>query len=83
MARCEFQMPDLLRHDGPQLYWYIRYVPEVLDEKNRIERKEVWHRLGDCDQITKRQAMRLRDEIIQESRRGLYNTEPNRVWRLR
>jgi integrase len=75
MARREFQMPNVLRHDGSQPYWYIRYRQKVLVGKNRIERKEVWHRLGDCDQITKRQAMRLRDEVMRDVNREVYTVQ--------
>jgi hypothetical protein len=78
MARREFQMPNVLRHDGLQPYWYIRYRRKVLVGKNQIERKEVWHRLGDCDQITKRQAMRLRDEIMLDVNREVY-TIPSHI----
>ena len=56
MARREFQMPNVLRSEGPRPYWYIRYRRKVLVGKDEFERKEVWHRLGDCEQITKRQA---------------------------
>jgi hypothetical protein len=75
MARREFQMPNVLRHDGSQPYWYIRYRRKVLVGKNQIERKEVWHRLGDCGQITKRQAMRLRDEIMRDVNREVYTIQ--------
>lgn len=75
MARREFQMPNVLRHEGSQPYWYIRYRRKVLVGKNQIERKEVWHRLGDCDQITKRQAMRLRDEIMRDVNREVYTIQ--------
>ena len=56
MARREFQMPAVLRQESARPYWYIRYRRKVLVGKDEFERKEVWHRLGDCEQITKRQA---------------------------
>ena len=58
MARREFQKPSVLRQEGPRPYWYIRYRRKVLVSKNRIKREEKWHRLGYCDDITKRQAER-------------------------
>src|SRR2546425_5148889 len=72
MARREFQTPSVLRQEGPRPYWYIRYRRKVLVGKNEIERKEVWHTLGSCDQITKRQAQRLRDEVMRDVNREVY-----------
>src|SRR5579875_2597879 len=72
MARREFQMPSVLRHEGPQPYWYIRYRRKVLVGKDQIERKEVWQKLGDCDTITKRQAQRLRDEVLRDVNHEVY-----------
>jgi hypothetical protein len=62
-------MPAVLRHEGPRPYWYIRYRRKVLVGKNQIDRKEVWHTLGSCDTITKRQAQRVRDEVMREVNR--------------
>jgi integrase len=75
MARREFQMPAVLRQEGPRPYWYIRYRRKVLVGKDQIERKEVWHTLGSCDQITKRQAQRLRDEVMREVNREVYTIQ--------
>ena len=75
MARREFQMPGVLRHEGPRPYWYIRHQRKVLVGKNQIERKEVWHKLGDCDQITKRQAQRIRDEVMRDVNREVYTVQ--------
>jgi integrase len=75
MARREFQMPTVLRYEGPRPYWYIRYRRKVLVGKDQIERKEVWHQLGDCEQITKRQAQRLRDEVMREVNREVYTLQ--------
>jgi hypothetical protein len=33
-------------------------------ETKKFERKEKWHRLGDCDRTSKRQAERLRDQVV-------------------
>ena len=75
MARREFQMPNVLRQDGRQPYWYIRYRRKVLVGRDRIDRKEVWHQLGNCDDVTKRQAQRLRDEIMREVNREVYTIQ--------
>jgi len=75
MARREFQMPRVLRQQGPRPYWYIRYRRKVLVGKDEIERKEVWRTLGDCDKITKRQAQRLREEIMREVNREVYTVQ--------
>jgi integrase len=81
MARREFQMPCVLRQEGPRPYWYIRYRRKVLVGKDEIERKEVWHTLGDCDQITKRQAQRLREEIMGEVNREVYTVQSQILFR--
>jgi integrase len=64
MARREFQNPRVLRQEGPRPYWYIRYRVKVLVGKNQIARKEKWHRLGHCDEMSKREALRLRDQVM-------------------
>ena len=66
MARREFQMPSVLQYDGPRPYWYIRYRQKVLVGKDQIEKKEIWHPLGFCDEITKREAMRLREQVLHQ-----------------
>lgn len=72
MARREFQMPSVLKRDGPRPYWYIRYRRKVLAGKNEIRREEKWHRLGYCDEMTKREALRRREEIMQVINREVY-----------
>ena len=81
MARREFQMPGVLKSEGARPYWYIRYRRKVLVGKNQIDRKEVWHTLGDCDKITKRQAQRLREEIMQEVNREVYTVQSQILFR--
>ena len=61
MARREFQMPSVLRYEGRRPYWYIRYRRKVLVERDQIEREEKWHKLGYCNEISKREAQRLRE----------------------
>lgn len=75
MARREHQMPNVLRQDGPRAYWYIRYRRKVLVGKGQIAKKEEWHRLGYCDQMTKREAQRLRDEILRDVNREVYTVQ--------
>ncbi len=75
MARREFQMPSVLRHKGRRPYWYIRYRRKVLVGKDQIKREEKWHTLGDCDEMTKREAQRLRDEIMQDVNREVYTLQ--------
>jgi integrase len=75
MARREFQMPSVLRQEGPRPYWYIRYRRKVLVGKDRIERREAWHRLGYCDEMTKREARRRREEVLQEVNREVYTLQ--------
>lgn len=74
MARREFQMPTVLQHDGPRPYWYIRYRQKVVG-KDQIERKEVWHLLGYCDQVSKREAMRLREEVLHQVNNQVYTIQ--------
>jgi integrase len=75
MARREFQMPSVLRQDGPRPYWYIRYRRKALVGKDRIERREIWHRLGYCDEMTKREACRVREEVLHEVNREVYTIQ--------
>jgi hypothetical protein len=75
MARREFQMPSVLRQDGPRPYWYIRYRRKVLVGKNQIDREEKWHRLGYCDEMTKPEAKRRREEVMKEINREVYTIQ--------
>jgi hypothetical protein len=75
MARREFQLPSVLQHDGPRPYWYIRYRQKVLVGKDQIERKEIWHPLGYCDEITKREAMRLREEVLHQVNKQVFTIQ--------
>src|SRR5438105_3602684 len=75
MARREYQMPGALRQEGPRPYWYIRYRVKVLVGKNEMKRPEKWHRLGYCDEISKREAERLRDQIMQQINREVYTIQ--------
>jgi len=75
MARREFQMPGVLRQNGPRPYWYIRYRVKILVGKNHIQRKERWHKLGYCDEMTKREALRLRDELMRSVNREVYTIQ--------
>ena len=75
MARREFQMPTVLRHNGRRPYWYIRYRRKVLVGKDQIKREEKWHKLGYCDEMTKREAQRLRDEIMRDVNREAYTLQ--------
>jgi integrase len=65
MARREHQMPNVLRQEGPRPYWYIRIRVRILNqETGEFERRKKWQNLGYCDEITRRQAERLRDEVV-------------------
>ena len=75
MARREFQMPSVLRYAGRRPYWYIRYRRKVLVEKDQIEREEKWHKLGYCNEISKREAQRLRDGIMRDVNREVYTLQ--------
>jgi integrase len=67
MARREYQKPNVLRQDGARPYWYLRYRVRVYNEqKKRFERTEKWQRLGYCDEMTKREAERARDNLVVE-----------------
>ena len=75
MARREFQMPNVLRYEGRQPYFYVRYRRKVLVGKNQIKREEKWHKLGYCNEILKREAQRLRDEIMRDVNREVYTLQ--------
>jgi len=72
LAKREFQNPQLLRHDGKRPYWYIRYRIRVVDDEGKIIRKEVWHPLGNCDEVTKREALRERARVLEEVNHQVY-----------
>jgi hypothetical protein len=75
MARREHQMPEVLRQEGPRPYWYVRYRVKILIGKNHIKRQEKWHRLGYCDEMSKREAQRLRDQIMEQINRQVYTLQ--------
>ena len=58
LARQEYQDPNVLRHDGKRPYYYIRYRIRVVAGEGKFGRKEIWHPLGYCDEMTKRAALR-------------------------
>src|SRR5712691_8575310 len=65
MARREHQMPSVLRQKGPQPYWYIRYRERVYNqETKRFYKEERWYRIGYCNEMTKREAERVRDQVM-------------------
>jgi integrase len=68
-------MPSVLQHTGSRPYWYIRYRQKVLVGKDQIERKEIWHPLGYCDEITKREAMRLREQVLHQVNNQVYTIQ--------
>jgi hypothetical protein len=73
MARREHQMPNVLRQEGPRPYWYIRIRVRILNqETGEFERREKWQNLGYCDEITRRQAERLRDEVVGRTNNQVY-----------
>jgi integrase len=72
LAKREFQDPALLRHGGKRPYWYIRYRIRVIDDEGKIVRKEVWHPLGNCDEATKREALRQRARVLEEVNHQVY-----------
>jgi hypothetical protein len=65
-------MPNVLKRDGPRPYWYIRYRRKALVGKNKVRRIAKWHRLGYCDEMTKREALRRREEVMQVINREVY-----------
>ena len=75
MARREFQTPSVLRQEGPRPYWYIRYRRKMLVGRNEIRREEKWHRLGYCDEMTKREAERRASEVLREVNHEVYTIQ--------
>jgi integrase len=72
MARREYQNPKVKLQRGPRPYWYIRYRVWVFVDKNKKKRIEKRHVLGYCDEMKKRQAERLRDEVMAKVNRQVY-----------
>lgn len=79
MARREFQMPSVLRRQGKHgEEFYIRYrvkVLRVIDGKPKLTRREKWHTLGLCSEMTERAAKRQRDEIMREVNGQVYTIQ--------
>jgi integrase len=74
MARREYQNPPLKKSKGPRPFWYIRYRRKVLQGKN-IVRVQKQQSLGYCDEVGKREAERLRDEILRQINREVYTIQ--------
>jgi integrase len=73
MARREYQNPKVKLQKGPRPYWYIRYRVWVYVDKNEKKRREKRQVLGYCDQVTtKREAERLKDEVMRKVNRQVY-----------
>jgi integrase len=75
MARREWQDPSVLSREstkGPE--WYIRYRVKML-KGGKIVRKERWHVLGLCSEMTKRQAEREKDRILREVNGQVYTVK--------
>ena len=80
MARREYQEPNVLERQGKQGWeYYIRYRVRVLKTdgtgKPVIKRKEKWHHLGLCSKMTKRQAERERDKIMDKVNGQVYTIQ--------
>ncbi len=75
MARREYQNPKVKLQKGPRPYWYIRYRVWVFVDKNERKRKEKRHLLGYCDEMTKREAERVKDEVMRQVNRQVYAIE--------
>ena len=67
MARREYQKAKVQREEEtPYPYYFIRYRVRVLNHETALfERKEKRHHLGRCDEISQRQAERLRDQVME------------------
>jgi hypothetical protein len=64
MARREYQNPKVKLQKGPRPYWYIRYRVWVFVDKNQKHRKEKLQLLGYRDQMTKKEAERIKEETM-------------------
>jgi len=75
MARREYQNPPLRKSKSTRPFWYIRYRRKVLIGKGQIERVQKQQSLGYCDEIGKREAERLREEILRQLNREVYTIQ--------
>jgi integrase len=67
------QNPDVLKTAGEKPRWYIRpYVDVFNPETGAIESKQERVYLGSCDEISKREAIRKKNEIMQTINRRQY-----------
>ncbi len=79
MARREFQDPGLLTREGKQgREYYLRYrVKELVFRGGAptLVRKQKWHRIGLCAEMTRREAERERARILAEVNGQVYNIQ--------
>lgn len=79
MSRREFQSPTLLKRLGKRgEEYYIRYrikVVRMVDGKAKKTKREKWHVIGLCDEMTERQAMRERERILREVNGQVYSIQ--------
>jgi len=68
-------MPNVKVSGGKRPYYYIRYRVRVLVARDQFERKEKQHFLGYCDEISKRQAERMRDTVMVEINGQVYTLQ--------
>jgi len=67
-------MPNVKRQNGPRPYWYIRYRIRIFNEQTgKFERKEKWHTLGYCNEMTISQPKRQRDELLAQVNQQVVN----------
>jgi len=79
LARREYQNPKLLKRLGKQgEEYYIRYrikVVRMVDGKAKKTKREKWHVIGLCSEMTERQAMREREKILREVNGQVYSIQ--------
>lgn len=79
MARREYQDPSLLKRMGKRgEEFYLRYritVVRMVDGKAKRVRREKWHVIGLCSEMTERAAMREREKILREVNGQVYSIQ--------
>ena len=73
VPRRRYQMPSVLKEvNCRRPYWFIRYRMDRLTDANKTTRAETRKMLGYCDEIGKREAERIRNEVLESVNQSDY-----------
>lgn len=65
MGRRRYQMPPVHKTEGKRAQWFIRYRVDVITSPGELGRRETTKYLGECSEMGKREAEKIRDAFMQ------------------